>query len=117
MRKHLHMDRTNVPNINPRITEKIQQYKQQLVNAGIPVEKLIVFGSQIRGTARADSDIDLCVLSSQFPENDFDLQVQLLLLRTRDTIEIEPHPMRPSDFLDQYNALASEIQKYGIVVG
>ena len=111
------MDRTNVPSINPIVTEKIQEYKRQLVNAGIPVEKLIIFGSHIRGTARADSDIDLCVLSSKFPENDFDLQVQLLLLRTHNTIEIEPHPMRPSDFSDQYNALASEVQKYGIVVG
>ena len=102
--------------IHPIVTEKIQAYKKQLVQAGIPVEKLIVFGSQIRGTARDDSDIDLCVLSSQFPENDFDVQVQLLLIRTHDTIEIEPHPMRPSDFSDQYNVLASEIQKYGVVV-
>jgi len=39
-----------------------------------------------------------------------------LLLRTHNTIEIEPHPMRPSDFSDQYNTLASEIQKYGVVV-
>jgi len=45
-------------NVNQQIIEQIRQLKRTV----LPNEKLILFGSQARGTAQEDSDWDLLIL-------------------------------------------------------
>lgn len=100
----------------PNIYQEIAAYKKLLDKAKVKVEAIIVFGSQVKGTAKSHSDIDLCVVSSDFGRNHHDELVTLLRLTDVDTTNIEPHPFHPSDLADKWNPLASEINKYGISV-
>lgn len=44
----------------------IKKFRSSLKKAGFPPCKVLVFGSYARGEARADSDIDLCLVSKSF---------------------------------------------------
>ncbi len=50
------------------LTEIIQRYRRELAAMGIRVEQVLLFGSQARGTAREDSDIDLIVVSPDWAQ-------------------------------------------------
>ncbi len=42
----------------------------ELRRSGLRVEKLILFGSHAKGTAREDSDIDIAIVSPDFKDKD-----------------------------------------------
>jgi len=44
----------------------IKSYLEVLKRKGIPIQKVYLFGSQAKGTARNDSDIDLLIISPVF---------------------------------------------------
>ncbi len=46
----------------------IGQFAEALKTQGIQIDRIILFGSQARGDAREDSDIDLLVVSSDFAQ-------------------------------------------------
>jgi predicted nucleotidyltransferase len=50
----------------PEITALIQRYVSALEGRGIPVERVILFGSHASGQAREWSDIDIAVISPKF---------------------------------------------------
>ena len=43
----------------------MQRYRKALEKQGIPVSKLLLYGSRARGNHRRESDIDVCVISPQ----------------------------------------------------
>lgn len=94
----------------------IRTYQRLLLKAGIAVERIILFGSHAKGTAHKWSDLDLCVVSTQFGKHPFEEGVKLMTIRTDDLLDIEPHPFNPEDLKDKYDSLAAEIRKYGIRV-
>jgi hypothetical protein len=49
-----------------QIEEIIKQYTSKLIDLGIGVERVILFGSYAKGHPREDSDIDLIVVSEDF---------------------------------------------------
>jgi uncharacterized protein len=51
-----------------RIDNIIHTYLTELSNQGINLEKIFLYGSQARGTAQNDSDIDLIVVSQDFAD-------------------------------------------------
>ena len=69
------------------INDTITQYVQTLRGHGIPIWRLYLFGSHAKGTAQADSDIDLAVFLDQDEIDGFNEDVQLMRL-TRKVIEI-----------------------------
>ena len=44
----------------------IQRYVMRLEASGIPVERVVLFGSQATGHAQPSSDIDVAVISTKF---------------------------------------------------
>ena len=57
-----------------------------LRESGLTVEKLILFGSQAKGTAREDSDIDVAVVSPDFRDKDIFDRVDMTAKAGSDTI-------------------------------
>ena len=94
---------------------QVRAYRRALKSAQIPIEKMIVFGSRAKGTAKSYSDIDVAVVSAKFGKNYFREGVRLMHLR-KNLLLIEPHPFNPNDLNDRYFSLANEVRKYGIVV-
>jgi predicted nucleotidyltransferase len=91
----------------------IKKYYQLLVQKGIKVEKIVLFGSYAKGSAKAWSDLDLCVVSKNFGKDPHDELVMLMKLTSDIDDMIEPHPYHPNDLKDKWDPLAAEIRKHG----
>jgi uncharacterized protein len=82
--------------------------------AGYRISSAFLFGSAARGTAGADSDIDVAVILDGI-SNSFDTQVELMKLRRSVDLRLEPHPFATEEKSDPTGFLA-EILKSGIRV-
>jgi predicted nucleotidyltransferase len=91
---------------------KLAQGYLSVVAEKYSIEEAILFGSFAKGTQHVDSDIDLAIV---FPKVDdlFELQVELMQLRTNQELVIEPHPFALSDF-DISDPVVNEILKNGV---
>lgn len=91
----------------------IRRYYAVLSQNGVNVDQLILFGSYAKGTARGDSDVDVCVVSRAFGKNMLDDMVKLKKLTIPVDTILEPYPFHPDDLIDRYNPLAAEIRSFG----
>jgi predicted nucleotidyltransferase len=80
------------------IKDTITQYVQTLRDNRIPVWRLYLFGSHAKGTAQADSDIDLAVFLDHDEIDGFNEDVQLMCLTRKVDLSIEPHCFSRKDF-------------------
>lgn len=94
----------------------IRKYREVLKREGIPVEKIILFGSYAKKKAKPWSDVDLCVVSKLFGKDSYDEMVRLKKLTSEIDPMIEPHPYHPNDLADPYDPLAYEILHTGVAV-
>ena len=63
------------------VLETVGTYLDAVRAEGIPVERAIVFGSQVSGTATEWSDIDLIVVSPPFDKPSSDRAVDFYAVR------------------------------------
>lgn len=84
----------------------------------IHVDRVIVFGSRVRGTAKAYSDIDLAIFSRDFKDKDEVKNMQYLFKKSAQVdTAIEPHPYHPRDLKNPLKgSLLYEIVRTGRVV-
>jgi len=94
----------------------IKKYRLVLAEAGIPVDKIILFGSYAKGTSKSWSDVDICVVSPLFGKNGYDERVRLMKLASGIDDMIEPHPYNAKDLADPWDPLAYEIRTNGRVI-
>ena len=100
------MDKTDALNI-------AQKYAKAL-RAKVDFQKMILFGSYVKGNPHKDSDIDIAVVFSDY-HNRWDRQVELMKLTRLIDTRIEPHPFRESDF-DISNPFVYEIVSNGMII-
>lgn len=105
---------TTSPQLNQAVRDVVRRYLQALKDGGIPVQEALVFGSHAKGTAHAESDIDVAVVSNRFGHDPHDERVRLMKLGRDISMAIEPHPFHPDDLNDRWSSLAQEVKKYGI---
>jgi uncharacterized protein len=76
------------------------------------IQKALLFGSYAKGTYHEESDIDIAIVLKHV--NDIiDTQIELMKLRRKIDLRIEPHPFNLNDF-NRTNPVVNEILKYGI---
>lgn len=102
--------------LNDKPETLVEKYRQLLIKHGIPIEKMILFGSWAKGKAKLYSDLDICVVSKKFGRDPFSEMVMLKKIASKIEPLIEPHPYNPADLADPWDPLAAEIRKSGMVV-
>jgi len=94
------------------IYQKIREYIQILEKNQIKVWRLYLYGSYAKGIFNEESDIDLAVFLEKEDLDGFEEDAQLMKLRRKVDIRIEPHPFAKSDY-DETNPYIKEIIKTG----
>ena len=99
-----------------KIEKTVKKYIQVLEADNIFVEKIILYGSHAKGVSRADSDIDICLVSKKFGKDTHEEGKYLFrkLWELKDA-NIEPVGYSPKDFYAKNrSSLLNEIQENGI---
>ena len=84
--------------VNQVVYANIKKYLNTLRKNKIAVWRLYMFGSHAKGTAQAESDIDLAVFWDQDEIDNFDADVLLMRLTRNVDLSIEPHAFSKKDF-------------------
>ena len=98
----------------------IEFFRVQCEDSGIPVDKIILFGSQMKKTATNDSDIDVVIISKKFRRKDLWARLELLREPVCTTIDkfvvpLEVIAMTPED-LEKRGSPLSGFARDGVVV-
>ncbi|MFH1838500.1 MAG: nucleotidyltransferase domain-containing protein [Candidatus Kuenenbacteria bacterium] len=102
-----------------KIKNIIKEYSQLLKADGIPIEKIILYGSFAKNTFHKNSDIDICIISPKFGKNPHEegkyLFRKLWMLKDAN---LEPIGYSPKDFYSKkkISPLLNEIKKNGIEI-
>ena len=101
--------------ITDEITERIKKFLEMISASGLHLERAILFGSSVRGTANRWSDIDIALVSKDFTGIGFYDRKRMnpYLIKTDSRIEL--HPFRPEDFTEE-NPFVHQILKDGIEI-
>lgn len=91
-------------------------FKKNLLDRGIPVHRVILFGSCARGVARDESDVDIAVVCNPFRETRHDENVEFLSVGHDTDMRIETICLHPEDLENRYSTIVQEVKKYGIEV-
>ncbi len=100
--------------LSKKIKKEVLDYIELIKKDRIPIEEVIVFGSQAKRKAHKWSDIDVCIISPKF-KKPFEALHYLLKKSYQVKALIEPHPYHPKDFVNE-DPLVWEIKKTGIKV-
>jgi len=97
--------------VNRKIIETAERFARQIPK-DLKVRKTYLFGSYAKGTEREESDIDIAIVLGNMSDF-YETQMQLMRIRRKIDLRIEPHPISEKDFND-LNPFAFEIKKTGI---
>ena len=102
-----------------KIKKNIKEYSQILKADGLPIEKIVLYGSYTKNTPHGDSDIDICVVSSKFGKDPHeDGKYLFRKLWKLKNANLEPIGYSPKDFYNKrkISPLLNEIKKNGIEI-
>src|SRR3990167_2936616 len=83
-------------------------------HAGVTIDAAYIFGSHAKGNANKYSDIDLCIISSQFGYDRQSDRVKLMRMTDVVDLSVEPHPLSNTEFANQWDPFVKEIKTTGI---
>ena len=104
--------------VKTEIEQAVLKLAKALTTKGIRIYKIILYGSQVTAEkSRADSDIDLAVVSPDFGKDRFEEGKTLLQIAWRIDPRLEPIPISSESYEnDTWVPLIYEIRQKGIVL-
>ena len=100
-----------------KIQKIVKEYIRLLQVDGFSIEKVLLYGSYAKGTAKRDSDIDICIISKKFGKNPQEEGKYLFRkLWELKNANLEPVGYSPKYFYNKnkQSPLVNEIHKNGI---
>jgi predicted nucleotidyltransferase len=98
------------------VIERVQEFTTQLLASGIPLDRVILFGSQANGTANENSDVDVALVSSIFSGFGFEDRKHFSKINIQKPfVEIETRTYSTAYF-EKGDPFISEILRSGIEV-
>ena len=95
----------------------IRKFVKALKQEGIPVDRVILYGSYAKGKTRPDSDIDVAVVSKHFGRDRVEEGMNLFRIAGKIDQRIEPIPISTESYQnDTWIPLIYEIKEKGIEV-
>ncbi len=93
----------------------IRKFIKALKQEGIPVDRVILYGSYAKGKTRPDSDIDVAVISKNFGKDRVEEGMTLFRIAGKIDPRLEPIPISSDSFEnDTWIPLIYEIREKGI---
>ena len=102
--------------MNAHPIDLAKKYICELRNMGIHIDTAYLFGSHAKGKVWEGSDVDVCVISSDFGKDYMKDKILLNKAALRVDSRIEPVAYSPADFENKYDALADEVKRFGILI-
>ena len=93
-----------------------RRYLDALKANGVPVQRVIVYGSVARDDATEESDLDIAVIGRRFAASRHLENMRCRRIRWNIDTRIEPICLHPDDFREPAFALPREIARTGIEV-
>jgi predicted nucleotidyltransferase len=84
------------------------------ISSKFHISQAFLFGSYAKGNYHDDSDIDIAVIVDNVADI-IDAQIEMMKLRRKIDLRIEPHPIRKEDF-DYNDPLSYEVLKHGMII-
>lgn len=81
---------------------------------GVVLDHAYLFGSFARGKTWEGSDIDVCLVSSDFQRNLTSQRYKILRSAVELDPRLEPVMYTPREFANKYDSLAAEVKQFGI---
>ena len=98
------------------IKSVVRGYRNYLTENKIPVSRVLLFGSYVKGNSHRWSDIDVAVITKRFKKYRFDEDVVLNKMALKIDDRIESHGIREKELISPVDTFAKEVAKYGIEV-
>ena len=99
------------------VIDLVRSYLELLRQEGFSADRAVLFGSQARGDAYADSDIDLLIPSTDFEQLTWKQEERLWSLTARLDSRLEPIPCGESRWqTDDVSPLIETARLEGIVI-
>lgn len=99
------------------IIDKLRRFSEALERAGIPIDKMILYGSYAKSLQRQESDIDVAVVSKSFGRDKVEEGMLLFKIAGDVDARIEPVAVSLKSFeMDTWIPLIYEIRKNGIEI-
>lgn len=103
--------------VDSKIIKIVKEYLRELILGGIVIKKAFIYGSQVKGTATQESDIDLMLVSPLFDDDTDKYMPVLWLSKIRTSIRIEPVAIGEKRFLeDDVSPLIEIVRREGVEI-
>ncbi|HCY77277.1 MAG TPA: nucleotidyltransferase [Ignavibacteriales bacterium] len=83
-----------------QIKDIVHKFYELLLKDGYPVEKVFLFGSQVKNEVNSESDIDIAIVLRNYSKDRFTTRLELMKYCRQFDEVIEPHPFLSSEFND-----------------
>ena len=97
-------------------TQVAQSLKQSLLDQGVPLQNVFIFGSAATNNIHRWSDIDIAVVCDPFLHSKYKERDQFSKMASNIDVRAEVVCLHPNDFENKYFTLAQEVKRHGIAV-
>jgi len=104
--------------IKKKVKESLTEYLLK-IQKEIPVKYAVLFGSQVKGKARSDSDIDIAIFSEKFKNKSYyaaQVMLQKFLWDIKADIQPLGYPLEEYSSRDKLSFVGGIIKKEGILI-